>query len=141
MTRKDAAAKIAKLIRLADDPRTQPAEATSARQLASKIQTEYKIGPQDIETDRLCAAFDELVGVVEKIVERHPSLPGLFGTRKIVSDVLGSVRCIGDDDKSARLRQLVGIVRVASFVAGSIPLVAELKAAVDTALANNNVTI
>ena len=141
MNKKAAAEKVAKLRRLADDPRTPPTEAESARKQSSKLAAEYGLGPQDLETGKLCAAFDDLVKEVEKIVERNPMSAGLFGSRKVVNDVLGKIREIGDADKATKLRQLVGIVNVASFIMGDNKIIAELKAVIDTTLKNHEIVI
>lgn len=142
MTKKDAASKIAKLRRLADDPRTPTNEAASARGRADKLAAEHGLGPADLEEGRLCAAFDDLVGEVEKIVRGNPNLPtGMFGTEQVLTQVLGQLRGMGDADKATRLRQIVGIVRTASFFVGSNKTIAEIKSALDVVLKNHQINL
>jgi hypothetical protein len=142
VTKKDAAVKVAKLRRLADDPRTPPTEADVARRQIDKLSAEHGLAPLDLETGRLCAAFDDLVGEIEKLVARHPNVPsGLFGTTKVVNDVLGKIRDIDDADKATKLRQLVSIVRIASLFAGDTKIVSELKVVIDTTLKNHDFVI
>ena len=90
----------------------------------------------------MAAAFDELVDGVKKFVAGHPSLPtGLFNSSAIVTDVLAKIKATSETDKSTRLCQIATIVRAASFIAGDQPIIAEVKAVLDTALKNHNVTI
>ncbi len=142
MTKKDAAAKIAKLRRLADDPRTPKEEAESAKRQIDKLSAEHGLLPADLEVGRMSAAFDDLVTEIEKIVRANPNLPvGLFGTEQIVAQILDKLRGMGEGDKSTRLRQIVGIVRTASFFVGSNKTVAEIKSVVDLVLKNHQINL
>ncbi len=142
MTREDASDKIAKLTRLANDPRTPAAEAESARRQIAKLQLQHQLGPQELEMSRMGAAFDDLVEKVEQIVRRHPSMPsGIFGAQEAVRNVLTVIKKVSDADKAARLRQIVGAVRAATFLLGGHPIVIELKTSVDTALKNHELVI
>jgi hypothetical protein len=142
VTKKDASSKIAKLRRLADDPRTQPNEAETARKQADKLSAEHGLGPADLEAGRWCAAFDDLVTEVEKIVRNNPNLPtGMFGTEQILTQVLSLLRGMQDDDKATRLKQIVGLVQTASFFVGSNKTVAEIKLVIDTILKNHQLTL
>lgn len=142
MTKKDAAEKIAKLRRLADDPRTPKHEAESARTRIAKLSVEHGLTPADLDAGRWGAAFDDLVTEVEKIVRGNPNLPvGMFGTEQILTQVLGKLRGMGEGDKASRLKQIAGLVRTASFLMGGNPTVAEIKSVIDVVLKNHQLTI
>jgi hypothetical protein len=141
MTKKDAASKIAKLRRLADDARTPPTEAEAARGRADKLAAEHGLGATELESGRWCAAFDDLVTEVEKIVHGNPNLPtGMFGTEQVLTQVLGLLRGMQDGNKATRLRQIVGLVQTASFFAGSNKTVVEIKSMIDIVLKNHQLT-
>lgn len=140
--RRRIAEKVAKLRRLADDPRTPPTEAQAARSQAEKIAAENGLGDQDLLAGRMGAAFDDLVEEIGKVVSRHPNIPtGLFGTGNVIRDALNQVKAMPENDKVSRLRQIVSIVRAASFFLGDNKVVAEVKVVVDTALKNHDVTV
>jgi hypothetical protein len=140
--RRSAAEKVAKLRRLADDPRTPPTEAQAARNQADKIARENGLGDQDLIAGRMGAAFDDLVEEIGKVVARHPNIPtGLFGTSSVIRDALNQVRAMQEADKVNRLRQIVSVVRAASFFLSDNRMVAEVKIVVDTALKNHNIVI
>ncbi len=142
MSRKDAAEKVAKLRRLADDPRTPRPEAENARRRADKIAADHQLGERELGEGRMSAAFDELVEQIEKIVVKHKSTTNsFFGAESAIRDVLGRIRAMPDVDKAARLQQIVTVTRTASFIVGRHPLVAEAKAVVDAALKNHDVKI
>ena len=141
MTKKEAAEKVAKLMKLAKGS-TNEHEAATAKSQAEKLCKEHGLSENDLQSGEMAAAFDELVDGVKKFVAGHPSLPtGLFNSSAIVTDVLAKIKATSETDKSARLRQIATIVRAASFIAGDQPIIAEVKAVLDTALKNHNVTI
>lgn len=140
--RRRVAEKAAKLRRLADDPRTPPTEAQAARSQAQKMELENGLGNQDLTDGRMGAAFDDLVEEIGKVVDRHPNIPtGLFGTGNVIRDALNQVKAMPEADKVSRLRQIVSVVRAASFFLGNNRMVAEVKTVVDTALKNHDVTV
>ena len=141
MTRKAAAEKVAKLLKLAKGS-TNPHEASVARSSASKIIEEHSLTDADILGGEMAAAFDDLVDSIQKAVASHPAVPeGLFGTMGILDDVLRKIKNIGDSDKSLRLKQITTLVRATSFIAGSQPLVAEIKSILDNTLKNHNLSL
>jgi hypothetical protein len=140
MTRREAAEKVAKLLQLARGS-TNPHEASTAQRQADKIAREHGLTKQDLESGKMAAAFDEIVDQVGKIASSSPLPQGLFDSRSIIGQVLQSIKGIGENDKSSRLRQLTNLVRVASFVAGDNKHVAEVKVALDTALKNHDIII
>ena len=141
MTKKEAAEKVAKMMKLANGSSNEH-EAAAARSQAEKLCKEHGLSESDLHAGEMAAAFDELVDGVQKFVAGHPSLPaGLFNSSAIVTDVLAKIKAASETDKSTRLRQIATIVRTASFIAGDQPIIAEVKAVLDTALKNHNVTI
>lgn len=142
MDKKSAAEKVAKLRRVAEDPRTNASEATNARRTADRLAFEYSLGSADLEAGRMSAAYDELLMAIEKFVKNHPRMPaGIFSAEKAVQDVVGRLRGASESDKSSRLRTFVSIVRTANLFIGSNAYVSEVKTIMDTALSNNGVTI
>jgi hypothetical protein len=142
MDKKSAAKKVAKLRRLAEDPRSPAGERENARRAADRITSENHLSPADLDVGKMCSAYDELVGEIEKFVKNNPNLPsGLFGAEKVVTDVVGKLRLADDSDKSARLRTFVTVVRTASIFVGDNRYVSEIKSIMDAALGNNNVRI
>ena len=143
MTRREAAEKVAKLRRLADDPRTPREEAHNAREAAAKITREHKLKEQDLATGRMCAAFDDLVGELEKAVQRRSAhLPtGIFGAEQSIKTALDGIRKMTDVDKATRLRQLTTVVRTAAIFVGDHPVVAEVKAVLDAVLKNHDLML
>lgn len=142
MDKREAAEKIAKLRKLSDDPRTPSTEAASARRTADRLATEHHLGPADLEIGKMCSAYDDLIGEVEKIVKNNPRLPaGLFGSEQVVRDVVGKLRQADDSDKSSRLRKFVTVVRTASMFVGDNKYVSEIKIVMDTVLKNHGVSI
>lgn len=141
MNRQEAAEKVAKLERLARGS-SNPHEAAAARERAHKIAQEHGLSPAEIEVGTMGAAFDDLVDQVKKIVAQSPRVPaGLFDTRSLVDDVLNKIKGASDADKASRLKQIAGLIRTASFIAGNNKTVAEAKAALDTVLKNHELTI
>lgn len=141
MTRKDAAEKVAKLMKLANGS-TNPHEAATARSQAEKIVAEHGLSDNDLLSGEMSSAFDELVDSLQKVVASHPALPpGLFNSSAIVTDVLHKIKNIGDSDKVTRLRQITTIVRTAAFIAGDTPVIAEIKAVLDSTLKNHGISI
>jgi hypothetical protein len=142
MTQREAAEKVAKLKRLADDPRTPKPEAESAERQWRRLCDEHHLSADDLQERQLIAAFDELVESVEKIIKTHPRLPrGMFGAEAAIGHVLRHVRSLEEPAKKIRLKQIVTIVRAASYVAGTNTTVAEIKAAIETSLKNHDVII
>jgi hypothetical protein len=143
VTKRDAAEKVAKLMRLARGT-SSPEEAASARAQATKIAQEHGLGPADLEVGQMGAAWDDLVDQVGRLVgQRTPAMPrGLFDVGPIVADVLRTIKSIKDTDKASRLRQVTTAVRAASFVAGDHnQTIAELKRTLDTVLKNHELVI
>jgi Protein of unknown function (DUF2786) len=141
MTRKDAAEKVAKLMKLANGS-TNPHEAATARSQAEKLVAEHGLSDNDLLSGEMAAAFDDLVDSLQKVVASHPALPpGLFNSSAIVTDVLHKIKNIGDTDKVTRLRQITTLVRTASFIAGDMPVIAEIKAVLDSTLKNHGISI
>ena len=141
MTKKEAAEKVAKLMKLAKGS-PNPHEAQTARDQAKKLASEHGLSKSDLETGEFAAAFDDLVDGVQKFVAGHPAVPqGLFNSSAIITDVLHKIKNIGDADKTARLRQITTLVRTASFIAGDQSLISEVKVILDTALRNHGLSI
>jgi hypothetical protein len=141
MTKKNAAEKVAKLMKLAKGS-SNPHEAQAARDQAEKLASEHQLSESDLETGEFAAAFDDLVDGVQKFVAGHPSIPqGLFNTSAIVTDVLHKIKNIGDTNKTTRLRQIATLLRTASFIAGDQPLISGLKNIFDTTLKNHGLSI
>lgn len=141
MTKKEAAEKVAKLMKLANGS-TNVHEAANAKAQAEKIVEDHGLTENDLMSGEMAAAFDDLVDSVHKIVASHPALPpGLFNSSAIITDILHKFKTIGDTDKAARLRQITTIVRTASFIAGDNTVIAEIKAVLDSTLKNHNVSI
>jgi len=141
MTRKDAAEKVAKLMKLANGS-SNPNEAATARAQAEKLVAEHGLTDNDLMSGEMAAAFDDLVDSVQKVIASHPALPpGLFNSSAIVTDILHKIKNIGDTDKATRLKQITTIVRTASFIAGDTPIIAEIKAVLDSALKNHGLSI
>jgi hypothetical protein len=141
MTKKDAAEKVAKLMKLAHGS-TNPNEAATAKSQAEKLVSEHGLTDNDLMSGEMAAAFDDLVDSLQKVVASHPALPpGLFNSSAIITDVLHKIKNIGDADKTIRLRQITTLVRTAAFIAGDKPIVAEIKAVLDNTLKNHGLTI
>jgi hypothetical protein len=141
MTKKDAAEKVAKLMKLANGS-SNPHESATAKSQAEKLVAEHHLTDNDLLSGEMAAAFDDLVDSVQKLAASHPALPpGLFNSSAIITDVLHKLKNIGDTDKSTRLKQITTIVRTASFIAGDTPLVAEIKAVLDSTLKNHGLSI
>jgi carboxylesterase type B len=141
MTRKDAAEKVAKLMKLANGS-SNANEAATAKAQAEKLVAEHGLTDNDLLSEEMAAAFDDLVDSVQKVVASHPALPpGLFNSSAIVTDILHKIKNLGDTDKATRLKQITTIVRTASFIAGDKPIVAEIKAVLDSTLKNHGLSI
>jgi hypothetical protein len=141
MLKKEAAEKVAKLMKLANGS-TNPHEASSARSQAEKIVREHGLTDDDLRSGEMASAFDELVDSLQKLVAGHPALPtGLFNSSAIVTDVLHKIKTLGDVDKSKKLRQITTMVRTVSFIAGDNPIVSEVKAVLDSTLKNHGISL
>jgi hypothetical protein len=141
MLKKDVAEKVAKLMKLAKGS-TNPHEAASAKKQAEKLVQEHSLTDDDLMSGEMATAFDELVDSIQKLVASHPDLPsGLFNSSAIVTDVLHKIKNLGDTDKSKRLRQITTLVRTVSFIAGDNPIIAEVKAILDSTLKNHGVSL
>jgi hypothetical protein len=142
VTKKEAAEKVAKLMKLARD-NTCANEAVAARRQAEKIAVEHGLTQSDLETGKLAAAFDDLVDGLHKYVAQHPVAKStdLFGASSIVKQAIDKVKAMGEVDKSQKLRTIAALVRTASFIAGDNPVVKSAKAQLDSALKNHDVTI
>lgn len=141
MTKKDAADKVAKLMKLARGS-SSPHEAASAKIQAEKIAAEHGLSHQDLVTGEMGAAFDDLVDEVKKFVASRPEIPaGLFDTKTLVDQVVRSIKDIREVDKAARLRQITTVIRGAAFVAGDNKVVAQIKTTLDTVLKNHELVI
>jgi adenylate cyclase class IV len=141
MTKKDAAEKVAKLMKLAKGSANEHESAT-ARAKADSLAKEYGLTANDLLAGEMAAAFDELVDEFHKFVVNHsPMTDGMFGTTAVVTDVLSKIKNVKDTDKATRLRQIAGVIRIASFIAGDNQIVAEVKVVLDTALKNHGITI
>jgi len=142
VTRQGAAERVAKLRRLADDPRTPPSEAENARAQATKLAAEHSLGEADLELGRIGSAYDELVDRLEKLALNNPKLPtGIFGAEQVVVDVLHKLKQVGDSDKSRRLRAVTTTVRTAHLFLGNTPLIDNVKIILDSVLKNHGLTI
>jgi len=138
VTSKAAAEKVAKLRRLADDPRTPATEAASARREADRLSALHDLTASDLELGRKAAAYDDLVVELEKVVRNNPNLPvGIFGAEKVVTDVLRKLRDASDVDKAARLAKIVTVVQTASLFVGDAKIVVECKAVIGSVLKNH----
>jgi hypothetical protein len=141
VSRKDAAEKVAKLMKLAKGS-SNTHEAATARTQAEKLVAEHGLTDNDLMSGEMGAAFDDLVDSIQKIVASHPALPaGLFNTSAVVTDILHKIKNINDIDKATRLRQITTIVRTASFIAGNTPVIAEVKAVLDSTLKNHGLSL
>ena len=142
MTKRDASEKVAKLRRLASDPRTPKTEADTARASADKIAAQHGLREEDLATGRMCAAFDDLVTALEAAVKRVPQVPtGFRAVDEAIRAAVTKVKAMPETDKVMRLRQVVMTVRTAAFVMGGHPLVAEAEAIVNTTLKNHDVQV
>jgi len=139
-TKREAAEKVAKLRRLADSTKN-PHEKATARRQADKLAAEYGLGKEDLDAGKMAAAFDDLVGAVERVVENAPIPKGIFDTGSIIREVTGKIRKLDDADKSKKLRQVATAVRVAAMIAGDNKTVAELKAVLDSVLKSHDLTV
>jgi hypothetical protein len=141
MTKKEAAEKVAKLMRLSRGTKNAH-EATSARERAEKLAAEHGLTSHELEVGEMGAAFDDLVDQIQKHVADSPAMgASLFDVRTILKQVTDSIKGIGENDKSARLRQAATIIRTAAFVAGDNKIVASMKAVLDATLKNHQLTI
>ena len=140
MKKSDAAEKVAKLRRLAEGSKN-PHEAESARKQADKIAQENGLTEDDLSNGRCAAAFDDLVGAVEEIVDNAPIPRGLFDTGAIIREVTSKIRNLGEDDKAKKMRQVATGIRVAAMIAGNNQTVAELKAVLDAVIKNHELKI
>lgn len=141
MTKKEAAEKVAKLMQLARD-NTNENEASAARRQAEKLAVEHGLSQSDLETGKLAAAFDDLVDGLHKYVTQLPILPSdVLGASGVVKDVLTKIKSMGEVDKSSKLRTVAALVRTASFIAGDNHVVRSVKAQLDSALKNHDVTL
>lgn len=140
MNKRDAAEKVAKLRRLAEGSQNQH-EAANARRQADKLAQEHGLTEDDLAGGKLAAAFDDMVGAVEKIVDNAPIPKGLFDTGSIIREVTSKIRSLGEDDKAKKMRQVATAVRVAAMIAGDNKTVGELKAVLDTVLKNHDLKI
>jgi len=141
MLKKEAAERVAKLIKLANGS-TNSHEAASAKSQAEKLVLEHGLSNDDLMSGEMASAFDELVDSIPKIVASHPVLSqGLFDASAIVTDILAKIKAIDDLDKVKRLRQVANMVRTASFFAGNNPTIAEVKAILDSTLKNHGISL
>jgi hypothetical protein len=141
VTKRDAAEKVAKLMKLAKGS-TNPHESTTAKAQAEKLVAEHGLTENDLMSGEISAAFDDLVDGIQKIVAGHPALPpGLFNTSAVVTDILHRIKAMGDTDKVTRMRQIATVIRTTAFIAGDTPIIAEIKIVFDTALKNHGVSI
>jgi hypothetical protein len=141
VTRKAASEKVAKLMKLAKGS-TNEHEASAARSQATKIIEEHDLTDADLMSGEMSAAFDDLVDSVQKAIAQHPAVPdGLFGTMGILEEILRKIKNLGDADKATRLKQITTLVRTAAFIAGSQPLVAEIKSILDNTLKNHGLSL
>lgn len=141
MTKKEAAEKVAKLGKLSRGT-TNPHEAAAAKIQAEKYIAEHGLSSSDLDAGEMGAAFDDLVDQVGRIVSRRSELSaGLFDTRSVVEQVLTAIKDIGEADKAARLRQIVTLIRTASFIAGDNKTIAQVKTTLDTVLKNHQLTL
>jgi carboxylesterase type B len=141
MTKKEASEKVAKLMKLANGSNNIH-EASNAKAQAERLINEYGLSDSDLLSGEMAAAFDDLVDSVHKVVASHPALPpGLFNSSAIITDILHKFKNIGDADKATRLRQITTIVRTSAFIAGDTPIIAEIKAVLDSTLKNHGLSI
>ena len=141
MTRKDASEKVAKLLKLAGSS-TNPHEAATAKAQAEKLVAEHGLTDNDLMSDEMGAAFDDLVDRLQKVVAGHPAMPsGMFNQSAVINDVLLKIKNIDDTDKATQLRRIAVGVRTASFLFGDNKVVAEVKVILDTVLKNHNVSV
>jgi len=141
MTKKQAAEKVAKLVRLARGTRNAN-EAATARTQANKLAREHGLTENDLSAGQRAVAFDDLVDQLHAYVMQHPKTQvagELFASTPIIGDVLAKIKGIEETDKSAKLGQIVTLIRTASFVAGDHPVVAHLKHLVDTTLQRHDI--
>jgi hypothetical protein len=139
VNKREAAEKVAKLRRVAQGT-SNPNEADTARRQADKIASEHGLTELDLSSGQMAAAFDDLVGEVEKVVAQKSVPTGLFGTESVVKDVLGKIRNFQEDDKAKKLRQVSLVIKVGAMIAGNNATVAEIKAVLDTVLKNHGLT-
>jgi hypothetical protein len=141
MNKKEAAEKVAKLMKLANGSSNKH-ESDTARSQAEKIANEHGLTASDLESGELAAAFDDLVDGVQRFVANHPSMPeGLFNSSAIVHDVLNKLKNIGETDKATKLRQVTTAIRTASFVMGGNQTISGLKSVLDATLKSHGVSI
>jgi hypothetical protein len=143
VTRKAAAEKVAKLMKLAKSS-TNPHEVSTARSQANKIVEENGLSDSDLLSGEMASAFDDLVDSVKKAVAQHPAVSsGMFDSMggAMIDQVLVKIKNLDDTDKATRLRQITTLVRAANLIAGSQPLVAEIKTILDTTLKNHGLSL
>ena len=141
MTKREAAEKVAKLMRLAKGS-SNPHESSNARAQAEKLVNEHGLTESDLTSGERAAAFDDLVDSVHAFVRNHPSIPdGMFGTSAIVTDVLNRIKNIEETEKSTRLGQITTVVRTAAFIAGDDPNIKGIKRILDETLRKHEIII
>jgi hypothetical protein len=141
MSKRGAAEKVAKLMRLAKGS-SNPHEAATARAQAEKIVKAQGLTENDLTSGERAAAFDDLVDTVHAFVLNHPAIPdGMFGTSAIVTDVLNRIKNIKETEKATRLGQITSVVRTAAFIAGDDPTIKGIKKILDDTLRKHEITI
>ena len=85
----------------------------------------------------LAAKLREALGVSGLRVEQAIA----FRDKEKMKQVLDKVKSMGEVDKASKLRTVAALVRTANLIAGSHPLVSGVKAQLDTALKNHDVTV
>ena len=141
MTKTEAAEKVAKLRRLVKGT-TNEHEAASARANADKLITEHKLTGNDLTSGEKAATFDDLIDALHHFTLNHPALPdGMFGTSKILQDVLTRIKNIGRTDKILHLNQLTSVIRTASIFAGNNSSIREIKRILDETLRRHEIML
>ncbi len=136
MTKKEAASKVLKLLRLSKRAGT-PEEAESAKRKADEFIAKFALTPDDLQAGVITDAFDDLVGKLDTFAQQNQNqLPGAVLT------VLDSIkRNCTSDDKRKVLSTVVHGSRLAFMMFGHNKYVSSLKGIIETTLKKHEVTI
>jgi len=136
MTKREAITKISKLERLAAKAGT-PQEAANARRAVEDLKKKHGITDRELQMGAKGDAFDDLVGRLDAYArsQTRQSLPAS------VFEVLGTIKSkTTEEDKAKALENLVGVVRVGSFLFGSKGM-GPIKEIVEETLKRHSLTI
>lgn len=130
MNKEEAAAKVAKLRRLAER-NNSPSESNSATQEAERLIKKHGLTESDLSAGSKSAAFDELLSELDAHVKTQ-QVP------TIVSEVIGRMKSeTGKNDKAKALDKFVMGIRTVSWLVD----VRKIKSVVDRVLKKHGITI